>query len=201
MRPAAGDDDKFWAYVRVTSAIAHRAPILQTLWTLVPWYHDWDKICMKFGCCNMALSLLGYTKQEAEEVYMKRSPPASTHVTSATITTCIRKPDGEPYWSFTVNDVMCTGANQSYLHLAREVIRRAIAGGTAPQAIRTRLEALLPFAKCAMPWPTRRSRTLFRFAGCASSSEIANSYATLLHAQVLVRTRLYRVLRRARYFF
>lgn len=30
-----GDDDKFWAYVMVTSAIAHRAPILP-----VPHYLD-----------------------------------------------------------------------------------------------------------------------------------------------------------------
>ena len=53
------------------------------------------------------------SRKEAEEVYTKRSPLASTHVTSVTITTCIRKPDGKPYWSFTVNDVMSTGANQS----------------------------------------------------------------------------------------
>ncbi|GHP09353.1 hypothetical protein PPROV_000808900 [Pycnococcus provasolii] len=35
MKCRAGDDDKFWAYVIVTSAIAHRAPILP-----VPHYLD-----------------------------------------------------------------------------------------------------------------------------------------------------------------
>lgn len=141
----AGDDNKFWAYVYLTSAIAHRAPIVETLWTLVPWYHEWDKICKMFGC-NMAVKHLGYTKAEAEEVYKKRTPPGPTHITSATITTCIRRPDGEPYWSFTVEDLMCTGRNSTYMQCAREVISRAIAGGTAPPAIATRLEALLPVA-------------------------------------------------------
>ena len=86
----ADDDDKFWCYVRFTSAIAHRAPFpfLVDKHSWVPCRHAWEKICKMFGA-NIAMTLHGMTEAEVEATYQTTIAANANTIKEVTISTCM----------------------------------------------------------------------------------------------------------------